>query len=530
VSRRSFWSFAAGVAALAAPFTAGSQIITDAHTRLNVPAGFGTERYLRALQVAGIAPYYPWSVRGFGPDELARVMPVADSTHPWQARMKQSSARYQLYVLAPGVEGIYNTTAPYGNNDGALWAGRGLTTDLKFGFGASAGPVSLVVAPEAFRAENRGFPLRQIASPGASPFADPYNPKNIDEPQRFGDRSYQRFDPGQSTLRIAPGPVAFGFSTANEYWGPAVDNPVILGNNAAGFPHVFAGTSHPLDLWIATVHTRVIWGRLDQSSYSPLTQGDNRRFGTGLVGLVTVRGLPGLEVGVSRFYHERWPRGGPRGSDINLPFTLHNFAASRANLAGMDATNQLASVFARWVFPDAGIEAYGEFGREDFGTDINDVIAEPDHDAAYTVGVQRVWKRGGNRLVAFRAEAMDSRITHLVNVRRQTPMYVHSPVTQGHTQLGQVLGSPAGRGGGAIEFGVDMYDPRGQWTFEASRLFANSVSRTDPDVYYAVTAQRLWFGRHADYWVALTPSIELNRTPGVDAGNFNFRVGTLVHW
>ena len=50
-------------------------------------------------------------------------------------------------------------------------------------------------------------------------------------------------------------------------------------------------------------------------------------------------------------------RGGPRGSDINLPFTLHNFAASRANLAGMDATNQLASVFARWVFPDAGIEA-----------------------------------------------------------------------------------------------------------------------------------------------------------------------------
>jgi hypothetical protein len=504
-----------------------AQLPTDVHTRLAVPAGFETEQYLRALQVAGIAPLYPWTVRSFGSDELKYLVPSIDSQHPWSARVRPGVARrLDAYIIAPQVQAFYNTTLPYGANDGPIWAGRGLTTDLQFGFGASAGPVSLIVAPEVFRAENRAFPLIANSS-GELAYASPYV-VGIDDPQRFGARPYQRFDAGQSTLRIAEGPAAIGISTANEYWGPAAFNPVILGNNAGGFPHAFAGTSHPVDLWIAKVHGRAIWGRLDQSSYVDVS-GETRRFAAGVAAILEPRGLPGLEIGASRFYHEVWPAKGPGWDDFTRPFKLNAFAESRANLAGKEVANQLASIFFRWAFPGTGLEAYGEYGREDFATDIIDVAAEPDHDAAYTVGVHRVLRWSGNRLVVLKGEIMNARMTRLQIVRQQSPFYVHSPIVQGHTELGQVLGAPAGFGGGGTNVSVDVYTAGGRWSAGLSRRMVDQTQAAGSE-FYGLTLERLWFRRYADLRVAATQAVQLNRRPGQDVGNLNLQIGTLLHW
>ncbi|HEY4304174.1 MAG TPA: hypothetical protein VGM82_06895 [Gemmatimonadaceae bacterium] len=508
--------------------TSAAQFATDQHTRVNVPAGFETEQYLRALQVAGIVPQYPWTIRAFGVDELKTIAPAADSTHPWSNRLRPVAKRWDAYILAPRLQTVYNTTLPYGVNDGPMWAGRGLTTDVQFGFGAAAGPVSLIIAPEAFRAENRTFPLLPTGFPGNLTFATPYATQTIDVPQRFGNGAYQRLDLGQSTLRVAAGPIAVGASTSNEYWGPAIWNPVLLGNNAAGFPHLFAGTAHPIDLWIAKVHTRVIWGRLDQSDYSIVT-GETRRFGTGVVGVLEPRGLPGLELGVSRFYHEVWPTGGPSSEDFRLALKLNPFAESRSNVSGLEVANQLASMFFRWNFPGTGFEAYGEFGRDDFANDIDDIIAEPDHISAYTVGLQRVLRCGARCLVALKAETMNSRMTRLALVRGQAPFYTHAPIAQGHTELGQVLGAPAGFGGAGTNVGVDVYRPDGQWSFLLSRQMVDQI-QPPGSVWYGFTVQRMWTRRYADLRLAITQAVEMNRTPGQDIGNSNFQVGTLVHW
>jgi hypothetical protein len=514
---------------VATAHAAPAQLATDQHVRVNVPAGFETEQYLRGLQVAGVAPLYPWSVRAFGVDELPRIVPLPDSTHPWSARLRPVKRRIDAFVLAPRVQALYNTTLPYGNNDGPIWAGRGLTTDVQFGFGASAGPVSLIIAPEVFRSENRSFPVLPNGATGNQAFANAYSPGNIDDPQRFGSRAYQRVDPGQSTLRIAGGPAAVGFSTANEYWGPAVYSPIILGNNAGGFPHAFAGTSHPVNLWLFKLHGRAIWGRLEQSDYSPVTIGQLSRFGTGVVGVVEPRGMPGLELGVSRFYHEVWPHGGPKWKDITLPFTLHQFAASRENSAGQEQANQLASIFFRWNFPGAGFEAYGEFAREDYNNDIYDVISEPDHDSAYLIGVQRALRFGTDRLVVFKGEVLNSRTTRLSVVRSQTPFYVHGPIYQGHTERGQVLGAPGGFGGGASNVAVDLYLPTGRWSVGLSRQMVNQ-SLDAQSMFYGLTVERLWFGRYADVRMSATQAVQLNRTPNTDVGNLNLQLATLLHW
>jgi len=299
--------------------------------------------------------------------------------------------------------------------------------------------------------------------PGLLSYADGRYPRNIDLPQRFGRGAYGRVDPGESTLGANAGPVTFGASTASQVWGPAVEYPLLLGNNAGGFPHVFVGTSRPLDAWIGKVHGRVVWGRLDQSPFSSIPADSGVRFMTGAVGTFQPRGVPGLELGVARFFHARWQ--GLGDAPLGLAFEgilKSSLGGSQGQANGSDEANQLASAFFRWVAPRDGFEAWGEFAREDHSFDLRDFVLEPDHSAALLLGFRKVWDRGG-RLVSVRGEVADARTPHLVLVRGEGPFYLHYERRQGHTQRGQLLGSPAVYGGGGSTLAVDVYTARGSW-------------------------------------------------------------------
>src|SRR5688572_4050486 len=244
------------------------------------------ERYTRALQVSGEVPIHPWSIRAFGPKELERLGPRA--AHAWSGSNRGAWRRIghvSFHRLPASVSAVVNSSFPYGYNDGPVWAGRGLTTILGAGIAAKAGPLSAVLAPTVFRAENARFSLMQNGLPGEYRFGDAFQSGFIDQPQRFGDGPYTRVDPGNSWIRLDAGPAAVGFSTANQYWGPARDHPVLLGNNAGGFPHVFVGTSRPLRAWIVDAHMRLLWGKLSASEYTPMRDVESDRFATGLIGI-----------------------------------------------------------------------------------------------------------------------------------------------------------------------------------------------------------------------------------------------------
>src|SRR5947207_207657 len=179
-----------------------------------------------------------------------------------------------------------------------------------------------------------------------------------------------------------------GISTANQYWGPAHEFPIILGNNAAGFPHVFFGTASPLNLSVLRVSARLIWGRLSQSAYSPETGPLAVRYATGGVFILDSRHVPGLEIGASRFAHLYWSETRFRDLFYSLGWQ------SRAHFAGKEHDNQLASIFFRWAPPRTGFEVYAEYGRDDFWEDLRDLANEPDHYGGYTVGFEKVWGSG----------------------------------------------------------------------------------------------------------------------------------------
>src|SRR5690606_20172852 len=162
----------------------------------------------------------------------------------------------------------------------------------------------------------------------------------------------------------------------NQVWGPGADYQLVLGPHAPGFTHVFAGSSTPLRTPLGSVHGRVVWGSLRQSDYASTDPADSRRFMAGWVGSYSPPGLPTLELGAARFYHLAWPQSGDWASTIRRPF--ESFLGTNVARDSVES-NQLAAVFARWIFPTSGVEIYGEFAREDHAYRFRDALLEPDH-------------------------------------------------------------------------------------------------------------------------------------------------------
>jgi hypothetical protein len=326
------------------------------------------------------------------------------------------------------------------------------------------------------------------------------------------------------------GPVFAEMSSANQWWGPAIEEPLILGNNAAGFPHVTLGTAYPINLWIGYLHGRVMWGRLSQTPYSPELV-DSVRLASGAVGVFVPRGVPGLEIGVARFFHSAWPPEGLAHAKFGLPFEgiLKQGFETPTNPNGEDENNQLASIFARWAFAPVGFEVYGEYARDDHNKDLRDFFQEPDHIAGYSLGAQRVWRPGDSTLAVGRFEILNTRISHLVQARPEAPFYIHGLLTQGHTQLGQVLGAPGGLGGGAATLAFDAYAPSGRWSLSWTRLIRATQS-TGPDrkrdVLHALEVERRQEFWRLTYIGTAAAVMDLNRN--FDSDQFNLFLRAAV--
>jgi hypothetical protein len=500
-----------------------------------VSAGGEFENYLRLLQITGDVALYPWSVRGFSLAEVERMAPRPGSSHPWALRysfLDQPGSDPSFVIFSPRVRAIYNSAFPHGSNEGPVWAGRGLTTAMEAGFAARWGPVSLTLAPVAFRAENAEFELAEHEVSDRLPFNDWRRPTQIDHPQRPGDETVTRIDPGQSTLRVDAIGLAVGISTANQVWGPGSEYPLIVSNNAPGYLHVFAGTARPLPIGIGRVHGRLVWGRLEQTEFSPVPADSAARFMTGLVGMFSPRGVEGLELGVGRFFHLPWPQDGIRGNHLLRPvetiFKTHFWTPEGSFLRESVLSNQLVSFFARWALPRSGAEVYAEYAGEDHRHNLRDLTLQPDHASAFMIGGRKVWQAAEDNVFLLRGELLNAERSHLQRSRPQAPFYVHYHTRQGHTHRGQIIGSPAALGGSGTTLAVDQFHTGGRRTVAWSRAlrfkqgeFLNTRKIESPDVIHTLGGEMILFRGRWDLQFGATAAWNLNRNHGSDAMNLN---------
>lgn len=508
--------------------------------------GSEVERYLRVLQTTGDVAVYPWSSRAFLPSEVEALAP-ASGAHPWASRFSFSAAgsRFQVAAVRPNVRIRYNSGFPFGDNEGGVWNGRGVTSSVRAGVAARWGPLSLTLAPMAFRSENAAFDIVEISDTSISRFSDPTFPRSIDLPQRFGAGTYQRLDWGQSTIAVHGFGLAAGGSTANLWWGPASAFPIMFSNNAPGFPHLFGGTSRPLNLRLFRLHARTVFGTLEQSPYfTPTGVTRARRVGAGAIVIIQPGFFPSLEIGANRFFHAPYPDGG-----LTLRHFLRIFEGIRKtslpvladsnpiidDSRSRDGENQLGAVFLRWTAPRAGLEVYAELGREDHPWDLRELIVTPDRQGAFGIGGRKTWSASAERRTVLRFEQLSylpNSVARIGQAYTTADFYTHSSGTnQGHTNRGQLLGASFGAGSASgAELGWDRFTSAGRTTVTWRRVvrrdqrtpLAGGERNTSAyDVQHAIGAERLLFRNAADLLVGGTMVFETNRDFAGDARNLS---------
>lgn len=414
----------------------------------DVAAGSPAERTLRALELLGSRPLSVQSDRfSAGRESLlaaaSRGTPIARET---PAPIAWDRPTLRIWV---------NSARSRQDRDGPVWQGRGVTAAANAGVIGSWRWLDVVVRPMAFVSQNAPF-TPSPSAPVDGAFRHPAWGGFIDLPYRMGPRAYAMWDPGESHVRFGNRIVAVGLSTATERWGPADRFPLLMGTEGGGFPRAFV-SGNELPIGVGRLQARWMFGMLETSSYSGLNPAERSAVGSGLAVSFVPRWLNSLEIGGGRFFHVRRHARSVPWESATWPFSGVLKKSTAADRSG--SANQLASVFARLVPMGAGVELYGEFLREDHNVDLRDLLGEPDHIGAYTIGVKRSW-RAGPDVLALTIERANGRISHLERVRDQGPTQLHGILLEGHTHRGQPLGNSAVIGGGGIYVAVNRIGAR----------------------------------------------------------------------
>jgi hypothetical protein len=488
---------------------------TDFARVAELTGAFALRSWMRSV------PHREWRVKRCAPDGAT----------PWDARLHAGrlASAPAVEVLPIGSRLLYNSDYARGANDGAVWAGRGLSTVLHGGVRGELGPLRFALAPAVAWQQNRDFEYPREGNPALSPFA---SAGTIDLPYRHGPDPFATLDPGQSHLSVHGYGLGAGFSTENAWWGPGRRNSLLLTNSAPGVPRIFVGTDEPVDVRIGRLDVSLIWGRTTESPYFDNDATNDRNLLAGIFVALSPAALPGLSLGAARTYMGGWPEDG--GTSL-FELIRRPYLGVRDNPAEGDLIdNNILAFYARWAMPQSGFEAYVEWGREDGWADWLDIVAEPDHSQGYVVGFQKVLPRGTNW---FR---LAGELTHLHSAAplrggRSTGKWYHNAsILQGHTHRGQLLGAGIGPGSDAQFLGADLFDGRGSSGIAIERI------RYDEDRYYerwgrlygmhghdvevTVTARRHFFWRDFDVSGEIDHSWRRNRLfLGLDQGDWNLR-------
>src|SRR5437899_4220061 len=394
------------------------------------------------------------------------------------------SMRLRWALLVPEVTTVANSSLPFSLNDGALWAGRGWNARLRAGARLDWGPWFLVAAPEVLASENNSY---ELASPLTvptrpllrNPLSSPWHLfPSIDVPLRFGQSGFVTVSPGQSTLGLRVGAAVVGLSTENEWWGPGIRNAIVMSDNAAGIPRVFARTARPLRTPIGTLEGRWFVGGLAESPYFDYKPEDNRRSLAGVALAWRPASASGVSLGVARTVYAQVQDWG------DLPAHLLDVLRDRGQRISPDSgalntREQVFAVFGRWVFPADRFAVHFEWARTELPYSIRDLLTSPNHSQGYTLGLE--WATPavrGRDLLRFQAEVTYLELSPSYRNRPEDSFYTSRSVAQGYTQDGQVIGAAIGPGASSQWIGVDYFAP--SWRVG---VFAGRI-RWDDDALY----------------------------------------------
>ena len=388
---------------------------------------------------------------------------------------------FRWAIVSPSLEGTYNSTIPYSLNDGPQFAARGLTTTVLAGIRADYGPLSVSFAPQFVYEQNRAYFVFPSTTPGHSTFASPWhgNPESADLPLRFGDRPTVALYPGESWIEFRTGPVVIGGSTDGQWWGPGIRNALVMSDNADGVPRAYIRSERPLSTPAGDVEFQFLIGGLSESRFFDTISTNNVRALSAAVATLRVAFDTGLTVGLARSVYARASSAGDVSSHIFDVLSRWNQNADTIGPASSPPSEQILSLFGRWVLPASGVEVYGEWAKL-FTPGLREMLVAPQLHQGFTAGMQWVNALSGDRAFRVQAEATMLEQTPSSPRAAMPSFYVSHAVPQGYTQRGQVIGAAIGPGASSQWIAGDYLKP----SWRAGAFIGRT--RTEEDILYSI--------------------------------------------
>jgi hypothetical protein len=491
-----------------------------------------------------------------------------DLGHPWQGQnlgtKRPLFGDILVRLYGPELFMSANTAAPYGQNDGALWQGRGLNLSLTGGLRFEGYGVEATFKPQLAFSQNAAFDIMkpEMSGPNYSGKGDTYGYfwGTVDAPQRFGNKPFFIWDWGDSEIRYTWKTLTIGFGTQAIWLGPAYLNPILQSNNAPTYPKFDIGIRRqpvtiPWVNWYAgDIEFRLWVGYLSESDYFDNDDSNDHNMFHGFSFAYAPSFLPGLTFSANRVCLVPW-------AWENLKYLL-----PKTNNTTED---QKISFALSWYSTKIGIELYGEYFIDDnvpYGdTPLTATIRFPFSTSAYLAGVKKTLSLFPEKEI-YGELIFELSWMEMPQIRQfsgaYTP-YFHSVIMQGYTNGGQWLGNAGSPGGNSQYLGFDLYYPKGKTNLSVIRnnpdmnyIYRQAVNTTAYDTathdrwkatiekanfiisastYYAVTPNMMLLGGIA-YDLIIAPHYKRSdevRSQHGDAiywHNFSFQLGIGINW
>ncbi len=402
------------------------------------------------------------------------------SGNPWQhnnlGTIRNLTDRITMKIYGPELFTSFNSAAPYGQNDGVLWQGRGLNASLIGGIRFEGYGLEVTVKPQFSFSQNMNFELMQSAYDNQYGYFWSYGNNNgVDAPQRFGDSAFFDWSFGDTEIRYTWKTLTIGFGTQNIWLGPSYINPILHSNNAAPYPKLDVGlrrtrvTIPGIEWYIGDIEARIWTGFLSESEYFDSDSTNDHNMFHGLALSYAPSFLPGLVVSANRTCLVKWKWENFKYV-VPLPENTH---------VGESGTgeDQKMSLAASWSFPKVGFEVYGELGIDDFAS--GRWRRYPFSTSIYTVGLKKNIAVSEKHSI-YGQIVFEHNWFELPLVRAaENGLYAfnfHYQIIQGYTNNGQYLGSALANGGNSQYLGFKLYFPKG-----SANIF---FQRVNPDNTY----------------------------------------------
>lgn len=399
---------------------------------------------------------HPWQNNNLG---KKHILWKSDSKNTnWFTNGLNRSVSLKIY--GPEWFNSYNTATPYGQNDGALWQGKGYNTSFTGGARLETFGFELTVKPQVTFSQNLEFEYM------SGVYGSEYSYfwlGNIDLVQRYGDNSFWNFDWGDTELRWSWHTFTVGFGFQSPWLGPAWLNPMLGSNNSGTYPKIDIGLRRTklhlpwLGWYIGDVEGRIWCGKLSESDYFDNDSTNDYRQLTGFSVAFSPAFLPELTFSVNKISLSRW-------DEKSIKY-LNPFYDTNA------VEDQKCSFALDLLFPSVGFEIYGELGLDDYNSRS---FANPFHTAIYTVGAKKelsfFQKFDFFKRFNIRPEIIFEWNNFEMSQDFQLQWhymgyYSHGLIKQGYTQNGQIIGAGSGYFGNSQYLALKTYFSKGDITF-----------------------------------------------------------------